>query len=130
VENIIKPVNTVGPNSFLKLFIGGGEWSSKGEKRGDKWGYVTDMIKDVVVRPHSTPLMHHFSEALIRAVNAGCNILTLSNNARTYDEEAVYKALDIIIHAVRSGKISLDKINNSYRKIIDLKTKYNLMTFP
>jgi len=69
-----------------------------------------------------------FSEALIRAVNAGCNILTLSNNARIYDEEAIYKALDIIIHAVKSGKISMDKINNSYRKIIDLKTKYNLMT--
>jgi len=42
----------------------------------------------------------------------------------------IWISLDIIIHAVRSGKISMDKINKSYRKIIELKTKYNLMTVP
>lgn len=68
-----------------------------------------------------------FSEALIRAVNAGCNILAISNNGETYDKDIVYKAVDIIFNAAKSGKISKDKINDSYAKIIKLKKKYKLI---
>ena len=68
-----------------------------------------------------------FEEALIRAVNAGCNILALSNNGETYDEDIAYKALELIFDAVRSGKIGEDKINDSYAKIINLKKKFKII---
>ena len=68
-----------------------------------------------------------FSEALIRTINAGCNILAISNNSETYDKDIAYKALDIIFDAVKSGKISMDKINNSFAKIINLKKKYKII---
>ncbi len=68
-----------------------------------------------------------FSEAVIRAVNAGCNILAISNNGKTYDEKTVYKAFKAIINAVKSGKIPLQKINDSYTKILYLKKKFKLI---
>ena len=68
-----------------------------------------------------------FSEAVITAVNAGCNILAISNNGKTYDEGTVYKAFKVIIKAVKSGKIPMHKINDSYTKILYLKKKYKLL---
>lgn len=68
-----------------------------------------------------------FEEALIQAINAGCNILAISNNGETYDENIAYKALEIIFTAVKSGKIGEDKINDSYTKIINLKKKFKII---
>jgi len=68
-----------------------------------------------------------FSEAVIRAVNAGCNILAISNNGKTYDEDTVYKAFKVIFNAVKSGKIPMHKINDSYTKILYLKKKFKII---
>ncbi len=68
-----------------------------------------------------------FSEAVIKAVNAGCNILAISNNGKTYDEDTVYKAFKVIIKALKSGKIPMHKINDSYTKILYLKKKSKIL---
>ena len=65
-----------------------------------------------------------FSAAIIRSINAGCNIITISNNGKSYDETAVYRAHSTIIQAVKTGMIPIQKINNSYEKIQGLKKKY------
>ncbi|MFA5013216.1 MAG: beta-N-acetylhexosaminidase [Candidatus Paceibacterota bacterium] len=67
-----------------------------------------------------------FEEAVVRAVNAGCDIITISNNIKEYDERAPYKAVDAIFNAVKSGQISEQRINEAYNKIIQLKTKYGI----
>jgi beta-N-acetylhexosaminidase len=67
-----------------------------------------------------------FDEAIIKAINAGCDMLIISNNGTTYDESAPYKAKDIIFKAVKDGKITEQQINDSYDRIQELKQKYGI----
>jgi beta-N-acetylhexosaminidase len=67
-----------------------------------------------------------YNEAIIRAINAGCDMLIISNNGTTYDEKAPYDAVDIIYKAVKSGQISEQQINDSYNRIQTLKEKYGI----
>ena len=65
-----------------------------------------------------------FEEAIIKAVNAGCDILLISNNGTSsYDEQLPYKARDIIFNAVKNNKIPLETITQSYNRIYSLKNK-------
>ena len=68
-----------------------------------------------------------FNNAIIRAINAGCDLLIISNNGKTYDEKAPYKARDIIFQAVKQGKISSERITESYLRILALKKQFNIM---
>lgn len=65
-----------------------------------------------------------FKDALIRAVNAGCDILIISNNGKTYDETAPYQARDIIYEAVKKGEVSRGRIAESFRRIKRLKDRF------
>ena len=67
-----------------------------------------------------------YDEAIIKAVNAGCDMLIISNNGTTYDEKAPYNAVDIIYKAVQDGQISEQQINDSYNRIQTLKEKYGI----
>ncbi len=68
-----------------------------------------------------------FEEGIIRAINAGCDLLILSNNGlEKYDEEIPYKAVDVIFNAVRDNRISEDRINESYNRIQLLKESYGI----
>ena len=92
----------------------------------DKLGYKGVIISDDMQMGAITK-NYGFSEAVIRAVNAGCNILAISNNGKTYDEDTVYKAFKVIIKAVKSGKIPIQKITDSYTKILYLKKKFKII---
>jgi beta-N-acetylhexosaminidase len=69
-----------------------------------------------------------FEETIIKAVNSGCDILLISNNSISgYDEQLPYKARDIIYEAVKSGKIPLETITESYNRIYNLKKKFGII---
>src|SRR3989344_2303055 len=69
-----------------------------------------------------------FREAIIKAVNAGCYILLLSNNGTTeYDEQLPYKAINIIYDAIKEGKISKERVEESYHRIYNLKKKFGVI---
>ncbi len=64
-----------------------------------------------------------FEEAIIMAINAGCDILIVSNNGSAgYDENVPYKVRDAIYNAVKDGKISRERISESYERISLLKS--------
>ncbi len=68
-------------------------------------------------------LNYGFEEAIIMAINAGCDILIVSNNsAAEYDEDMPYKVRDVIYDAVKAGKISRERIGESYNRIHSLKS--------
>ncbi|MFA5153163.1 MAG: glycoside hydrolase family 3 protein [Clostridia bacterium] len=67
-----------------------------------------------------------YDEAIIKAINAGCDMLIISNNGKTYDEKAPYDAVDIILKAVKNGEITSQQINDSYNRIQALKEKYGI----
>lgn len=64
-----------------------------------------------------------FEDAIIRSINAGCDILIFSNNGTDYDETIPYRARDIISKAVRDNRISKTRILQAYERIMKLKEK-------
>ena len=61
-----------------------------------------------------------FEEAVVLAVNAGCDMLVIGNNAQEYDQSAPYKAVDAIFNAVKSGRIPPGRIDEAYGRITAL----------
>ncbi|MDD5146661.1 MAG: glycoside hydrolase family 3 protein [Candidatus Pacebacteria bacterium] len=68
-----------------------------------------------------------FKEAIVKAVEAGCDLLIISNNVNFYDETAPYQAVDSIFKAVKVGAIKEERIVESYNRIIQLKKKFNIV---
>jgi len=64
--------------------------------------------------------------AAIKAINAGCDMLIISNNIKVYDEEVPAKTIDAIYQAVKSGEIDEKRIYESYNRIQALKKTYNI----
>ena len=67
-----------------------------------------------------------YAEAIIKAINAGCDMLIISNNGDEYNELAPKQAVDAIFNAVKNGEISEDQINESYNRIQKLKENYGI----
>jgi beta-N-acetylhexosaminidase len=87
-----------------------------------KMGYdglviTDDMAMSAIVDYYS------FETALEKAINAGVDMLILSNNGKTYDAQIAKRAIDIIESLVRQKKISEKRINEAYQRIAKLKGK-------
>jgi len=67
-----------------------------------------------------------FEEAIVKAINAGCNLLIFSNNGSRYDEDIAQKSFEAIKKAVRDGKIAEVEINSAYTRIKELKEKFKI----
>lgn len=65
-------------------------------------------------------------EAAVMAINAGCDMLIVSNNIKVYDETAPTKIINAVYEAVKTGKLSEKKITESYARIQALKKKYSI----
>ncbi len=73
----------------------------------------------------------HFGleEAIIQAINAGVDILLLSNNSPSgYDKDLAYKVHQIIFNATKEGKIPINRILKSSSRVQSLKQKYNIIS--
>ncbi len=44
-----------------------------------------------------------FEDAIVRAINAGCDILIFSNNGEEYDDSVARRAADTVLNAVKEG---------------------------
>ena len=64
-----------------------------------------------------------FEDAIVRAINAGCDILIFSNNGAEYDDSIARRARDIILNAVKDGLIPESRIHESHARILALKSK-------
>ncbi|MBM3701750.1 MAG: beta-N-acetylhexosaminidase [Actinobacteria bacterium] len=67
-----------------------------------------------------------FEEAIIKAINAGCDLLIFSNNGREYDDDIAQKAVEVIKKAIIERKITEEEISSSYNRIKQLKEKYGI----
>jgi len=64
-----------------------------------------------------------FEAALEKAIHAGVDLLVLSNNGQAYDDGIAARAIAHIARAVAEGRISRDRIDQSYRRIQALKLR-------
>ncbi|MBS1680788.1 MAG: glycoside hydrolase family 3 protein [Bacteroidetes bacterium] len=60
-------------------------------------------------------------EAIKLSINAGVDVLCFSNNIQGVEQRTVDRVHDIIKKFVRTGEISMARINESYQRIMDLK---------
>lgn len=71
---------------------------------------------------------YKLDEAVIMAVNAGCDVISVLNNSPGgYDKDMAYKVRDIIFNAVKEKKIEEKRIIESYDRIINLKKKFQII---
>ena len=80
-----------------------------------------DMAMGAIVQHYS------FEDALEKTINAGADMLILSNNGKDYDPQVAQKAIDIIFTFVKDGKIPAQTIDGAYNRIMALKKTYNLL---
>ena len=66
-------------------------------------------------------------ESVVYAINAGVDVLIFSNNQVYKDLVYPEEVINIIEEGVRNGDVSLLRINESFRRIQNLKKKINLI---
>ncbi|MDR0711250.1 MAG: hypothetical protein LBF67_02735 [Prevotellaceae bacterium] len=76
-----------------------------------------DMAMGAIVDSYS------FEAALELAINAGIDMLVLSNNGKYYDDQMAQKAVDAIHAAVKEKRISEERINEAYRRVNAIKSR-------
>ena len=72
---------------------------------------------------HAITKHYGLEEAIRLAINAGVDIITFSNNISGSDERTVAKVHSIVRKMVDSGQISRERIDASFRRVMDLKKK-------
>lgn len=73
---------------------------------------------------HAITRHYGLEDAIRLAINAGVDIMTFSNNIHQSEERTVDRVHRIIKDHVHAGKISRERIDESYRRIMALKKKY------
>lgn len=66
-------------------------------------------------------------ERVVESVNAGCDVLSFSNNVDQYDPEIAWKVRDIIYEAVKDGEIPQERVLESSEKIYTLKQIFDII---
>ena len=61
-----------------------------------------------------------FEEAVVKAIEAGVDILAIANNS-VFEEDVATRTVDIIRRAVETGRLNAERIDRSYRRIQTLK---------
>ena len=85
----------------------------------EDWNYNGLVITDALEMGALTSNVWH-GESAIKAIEAGADIILLPLNATS--------AIESIYSAVQNGRISIDRINFSYNKIIEQKKEMNLFS--
>jgi len=67
-----------------------------------------------------------FDNALTLAINAGCDMLVLSNNVKKYDDNLIKKAVNSIYNSIKKEKISIKKLKQATKRIKTLKEAFIL----
>jgi beta-N-acetylhexosaminidase len=74
-------------------------------------------------------VMDNFSrkEALTKAINAGIDVIIISNNIKRYDPASFFEARQIVLDQVKNGEIEASRINEAYEKIIKIKKDFKII---
>jgi beta-N-acetylhexosaminidase len=74
---------------------------------------------------HAISKQYGLEESIKLAINAGIDILCFSNNIQNTDQRNVEVVHDVIRKLVTNGDIKRERIDQSYRRIMKLKSKLN-----
>ncbi len=87
----------------------------------DKLNYDGTVISDDM-QMRAIAANYGFETAIENAINAGVDVILIANNS-SYDENITEKAVATIKSLIKQGKISKTRINESFARLIKLKSK-------
>ena len=91
---------------------------------GFKGIIISDDMQMAAIKDH-----YAFDESIIKAVNAGNDVISFSNNSPNgYDAKIAYKVRDAIFNAVKEHRIKEERITESYTRILNLKKQFRITT--
>ncbi len=67
--------------------------------------------------------VYGFEEAIVQSVAAGVDVIAVGNNL-TYDPHVASRVIDVLATAVQDGRLSLERIDASIRRVDALKAKW------
>ena len=79
-----------------------------------------DMQMGAIVAEYS------LESAAVAAVNAGVDVVMLTNQHEEYDVGSVYRVRDAIVEAISKGDVPEERVRESARRILALKRKYDI----
>lgn len=100
------------PASLSKAFLTG----ILREKLGFNGVIFSDDLKMKAIEDHWS-----MEETLVQVINSGTDVIVYSNNLQKYNPDFVKQAVSLIKKNIKNGKISEDRINESYLRIMKLK---------
>lgn len=99
----------------------------------EKWEYQGVIISDSLIMRALSSYHSSLKEIALHAFNAGCDILCISGriakSGESYYEPSPEDYLEIhsfLVESVKNGDISESRLNESVKRILDLKAKYHL----
>lgn len=95
------------------------------EKLRNELGFKGVVVTDDLAMGAITK-QYGFEEALKMAIQAGCDMLCLSNNGTSYDPDMVPHAVSAIIEYVNNGELSADDIHAAAQRIRALKKAHHV----
>jgi beta-N-acetylhexosaminidase len=91
------------------------------EKLGYKGVLISDDLQMKAISDY-----YSLEETIRLAINAGIDILTFGNNT-AYEPEQTQRIAVIIQELVQSGQIPLTRIEESFRRILELKRRFKIL---
>lgn len=98
----------------------------------NKIGFKGVVISDSIVMNGALKQVDSVEDAAIKAFNAGCDIILIGGKSlvgsttpelKIEEIKNVHKAL---VEAVKNGKVSQSKLDQSVKRVLDLKSKYKI----
>jgi beta-N-acetylhexosaminidase len=90
----------------------------------DEWNYDGVVISDDL-EMQAIAKNYGFETAVLKALEAGVDVLLIANNSDKYDETIARRTFNLIRGFVREGVISEKRIDQSYHRIQTLKSSLN-----
>lgn len=86
----------------------------------DSMGFRGVIITDDLAMGAMTK-QYEYPDILMNTINAGADMLCLSNNGKEYNPEVVPQTVDIIFRLVKEGKVKSSRIRQAAHRIRELK---------
>lgn len=138
-ERELKPYKSLIDSGYVDAVMTSHIVNRKLDKQGNPGTLSADILDGILrkqlkfkgviftddMQMHAITKHYGLEEAIKLAINGGVDIMTFSNNIQGSDERTVDKVHTIIKTLVTNGQIKRERIDESYKRIINLKAHIN-----